>query len=109
MPRKGFLKPSDQRREKRVHALFTEAELLQVQASAGAAGLTVSAYLRACSLGQKPKAKPSRVASEMVRELNRIGVNLHQLLKHANAGNSPHEDSLKNVLKELLAAVKRVA
>lgn len=109
MPRKGFVKPSEYRREKRVHTLFTDAEFIQIQSLAEAAGLTVSAYLRSTALGQKPKPKPSRVASELVRELNRIGVNLNQFVRHAHAGRTPLESAVQNVLDELLLTLIKVS
>jgi hypothetical protein len=109
MPKKGFKKPSENRREKRVHALFTETEHLQVKASAEAAGLTVSAYLRSTALGQTPKAKPSRVASELVRELNRIGVNLNQFLRMEHRGKTPLDDDMRVCLQQLHEALEKVA
>lgn len=109
MPSRGYKKPTEQRREKRVHALFTEAEFCQVQDLAEAAGLTVSAYLRSVALGRRPKAKPTRVASELVRELNRVGVNLNQLTRLAHEGKLPDEQTLESTLDEVLSLVRKVA
>lgn len=109
MPKKGYKKPSEDRREKRVHVLFTEAEFSYAQQAAEAAGVTVSAYLRSTALGQRPKAKPARVASELVRELNRIGVNLNQFLRMFHRGRNPHDADIRFCLQELQDTLAKVA
>lgn len=108
MPKKGFRKPTENRREKRVHVLFTDVEFSEVQTLADAAGMTVSAYLRNTTLGQRPKPKPSRIASELVRELNRIGVNLNQFLRMFHRERTPHDDDIRFCLKELQTALRQV-
>ena len=108
MPKKGFRKPTENRREKRVHVLFTETEFSEVQALADGAGMTVSAYLRNTTLGQRPKPKPSRIASELVRELNRIGVNLNQFLRMFHRDKNPHDADIRYCLNELKLALQEV-
>ena len=108
MPKKGFKKSAEHRRVKRVHVLLTDAEFLEVRTLAEAAGLTVSAYLRSTALGHRPKPKPSRVASELVRELNRIGVNLNQFLRMFHRERTPHDDDIRFCLKELQTVLHKV-
>lgn len=72
---------------------LTPDELAAVEARAKKAGLTRSDYLRRMAVkGHISVAPPPRLDFQLVAELNRIGVNLNQLTRAANAtGQVPPE------------------
>ena len=88
-PRK---KKSDSRGES-VSFRLTPDERAAVEARAKKAGLSRSDYLRRMALkGHITVAPPARLDFKLVAELNRIGVNLNQLTRAANAtGQVPPE------------------
>ncbi len=108
MPTRDYRKPESERRTRCVKTYFTAGEFAQLQEAAEASGLTHAAFVRASSLGTKPKAKPTRVAAESIRQLTAIGNNLNQLTRLAHAGRSPASDLLEVTLHEVLSAVRRI-
>ena len=94
--------PPDARRAV-VQALLTEAEREAVRRAAADSGLTVSAYARRRLLG-RPVAP--LVDGRAQRELNRIGVNLNQLVRAANGGTS--QPDTERLVTEARAAVAEV-
>ncbi|MBO6541615.1 MAG: plasmid mobilization relaxosome protein MobC [Alphaproteobacteria bacterium] len=108
MPRRGFRKPEPDRRHRLVKSYFTADEHRALFARAEATGLTLAAYVRACCLGEHPKAKPTRVAAETIRQLAAVGNNLNQLTRHANAGNLPNGQEVRQVLDQVIAAIVRL-
>lgn len=93
-------KQAAQRRTERLMLNFTPAERDELERQAEAAGLTLSAWCRRCLLGgDRPTeaftglaAPPPPLPSELFNELNRIGINLNQLTRHANThGEIPSE------------------
>ena len=73
-------------------------------------GKPTSTYMREVALGAVPRAKPRRLEQEAVYQLGRIGNNLNQLAYVANAtGRLAAENHLREVLAELLDAVRRIA
>ena len=108
MPARAFRKPEGERRDRCVKSYFTPDEFAQLQMAAEASGMTHAAFVRACALGEKPKAKPSRASAELIRHLTYIGNNLNQMTKIAHAGRAPAEDLLEHTLHELLKAVRRI-
>ena len=76
-----------ERRTRTVGVRVTEAEAEELQERAQAARLSVGAYLRRRGLGQRVRmAARRRLGAELLRELNRIGVNLNQMARAMNAG-----------------------
>ena len=98
--------PPDARRSV-VQALLTAAEREVVRRSAADSGLTVSAYARRRLLG-RPVAP--LVDGRAQRELNRIGVNLNQLVRAANGGTAPSatRPDAEYLVAEARAAVAEV-
>ncbi|AWZ01977.1 mobilization protein MbeC [Rhodobiaceae bacterium] len=108
MPTRDYRKPESERRTRCVKAYFTAGEFAQLQEAAEASGLTHAAFVRASALGEKPKAKPTRVAAETIRQLTALGNNLNQLTKLAHAGQFPVAQALETALGEVLSAVRRI-
>ena len=69
-------------RGSRVHMLLTVAEKARVREAARRGGLSISEYVRRRTLG---RPVTSRVDADAERQLRRIGVNLNQLARVANA------------------------
>ena len=63
---------------------FTPEEWAQVEAWAADASVSPSRYVREATLRRRPQTKPRGVRAEAVRELNRVGVNLNQLVRLAH-------------------------
>ena len=102
---------SDSRGES-VSFRLTPDELAAVEARAKKAGLTRSDYLRRMALkGKISVAPPARLDFKLVAELNRIGVNLNQMTRAANAtGEVPPEVTrlcrrLETIITEAIAPV----
>ena len=102
-------KVEQEKRSEQTKERWTIAELAYVEEQARNAGLSRAEYIRRRSLSLPVRPAPSVGASDpaLVSELNRIGVNLNQIAKYANAGRgSPH--SLAAVQDELHAALAKV-
>lgn len=85
-------------------------ELQAVAQRAHDCGKCLSTYMRTVALGSIPRARPRRIEQEAVYQLARIGNNLNQLAKVANAtGQIRQVRSLEQALKELLDAVRVLA
>ena len=69
-------------RASRVHVLLTVAEKERVREAARRGGLSLSEYVRRRTLG---RPVTSRMDADAERQLRRIGVNLNQLARVANA------------------------
>ena len=69
-------------RASRVHVLLTVAEKTRVREAARRGGLSISEYVRRRTLG---RPVTSRMDADAERQLRRIGVNLNQLARVANA------------------------
>lgn len=87
MPRAGYRKDADHRRVHHVSTYLTSSEREVFVERIKLSGLTKAAYVRAALTGVAPRARPGAVRRELVREVNRIGVNLNQLAKRAHAHN----------------------
>ena len=108
MPRRGYRKPEPDRRHRLVKSYFTADEHSALVARSEATGLTLAAYVRACCLGDQPKAKPTRMAAEAIRQLAAVGNNLNQLTRHANSGKEPDGQEVRRVLDQVVAAIIRL-
>ena len=92
-------RPKGSRRGEKVELRVSAAEKADLRGSAREAGLNVSEYVRRRSLGQPVMARADRETRVLLR---RIGVNLNQLARAANAsGGEVAERQLGNALGHL--------
>ena len=92
-------KTASEVRRFQVHVFLTAAEKARVQGLAGAGGLSVSEFARRRMLS---RPVVPRVDADAERQLRRIGVNLNQLARAANAaGQVEHRSDLDAVVAEL--------
>lgn len=82
-------------------------ELSLIETQAAKAGLSVSDYVRSVSTRRKITPRRSALDDKMLFELNRCGVNLHQIVRSLNFGKSVPND-IADVLDELKAAIAKV-
>nr|AFF18208.1 MobC [Psychrobacter sp. DAB_AL109bw] len=78
-------------RDRYIQIRLTSDEMAEIKKRAG--GITTSSFLRQLALEQpvpQPSPKPTKIVysadPELVREVNRIGININQIAKHANEG-----------------------
>ena len=94
-PKKIRNTPRSEARQRaaRVTVRFLPDEHAELEARAAAAGLSPSAYLRACALGDAgPRARRSptverSLAAQAIAELNKAGSNLNQIARAAGFRN----------------------
>ena len=97
MPAKGHVKPD--RLTRRIKPAFTHAEALALAADAKACGMTNAKFVRALVLSargdatHKPRRKRNRDTNKLADEIHllamqvkRLGTNVNQIAKQANAG-----------------------
>ena len=93
---------------------LTEAEAADLQDRARRAGLSTSAYLRACALGDSgPRAQRAppvnrELLSEALVSLNRVGNNINQIAKHLNSGGHPDHAAMTDARAELIAILELI-
>lgn len=105
----GALSPESKRTE-RLEVRLSPEERQTLGARAQQCGKPVSTFVREVALGSVPRARPGQVDEKAVYHLGRIGNNLNQLARAANAtGRLPDERRLKAALDELVAALRRLA
>ena len=69
-------------------------------------GRPLSTYVREVALGATPRARPHRIEREAVHHLARVGNNLNQLARAANAkGRVELSQRLDEVLGEVIGAI----
>ncbi len=85
----------------------TEAEFMAVKHEAAAVGLSITNYLRQLTL--TGHAVPRRTAADdrLLVELNRIGINLNQVARQANAGGGLNGE-LGSVIARLHGVLEQV-
>lgn len=83
-------------------------ELSFIEAQAVKSGMPVSTYARSALTRRKVAPKRSNLDDKLLLELNRIGVNLNQLMRHINAGRDM-PSSADSVLDELQTALRKVS
>ncbi len=108
MPAIGYRKPDGDRRTCAVKSYLTTQEYAQFSERAKACGMTKAALMRALMVGESPRAKPTRISSEVIHHLGKIGTNLNQLARHANAGRYPSEPILKATLDQITSTITRL-
>ncbi len=85
-------------------------ELRAIRARADDCGKCLSTYMRIVALGSIPRARPRRIEEKAVYQLGKIGNNLNQLAKVANAtGRIDTTSQLNLTLARLLDAVRKLA
>ena len=73
-------------------------------------GKPISTYMRTVSLGSVPKARPGHLERKAIYHLSRIGNNLNQLARTANAtGRLPHARLIEAAIEELTRAIEELA
>ena len=104
-PRKAA---AEQRSERLPDVRVTVAERAYVEAQAALAGLSVTAFCRRAVLGIT--IAPARSASDdrAIAEVNRVGVNLAQILKALHFGKGIPTD-ITDTMAEVRAALERLA
>lgn len=96
-------------RKDRATLRLTDEEWATVQARIRETGRTTGRYLRELVLGTMPRAQTSTVNAAAIRELIRVGNNLNQLAREANAaGDFPTEAHIQAVLDEVLAKIRQL-
>jgi len=101
-PKKIRNTPRSEARQRaaRVTVRFLPDEHAELEARAAAAGLSPSAYLRACALGDAgPRARRSptverSLAAQAIAELNKAGSNLNQIARAVNMEQWPGSSSM---------------
>ncbi|MEP2731321.1 MAG: hypothetical protein ABJN03_19315 [Ascidiaceihabitans sp.] len=83
------------------------SNVLFVDGEAAKASLPVSTYARAVLTRRKVATRQTPLEDKMLFELKRCGVNLHQIVRTLNFGNSVPND-IADVLEELNAAIAKV-
>ena len=98
---------SDKRRRSHMFSIrFSRDEVARAQALCERAGLTLAALIRRALFGTQPPRAARRptinhqAVARRLAQLGKIGSNLNQLARQANAGRYP-TDSLEEALREL--------
>ena len=94
--------PDEKRTERLAGVRLTSAELHHVELMAERAGLPVAEFQRRAILSQNIRARRSRADDRLLVELNRVGVNLHQIVRALNFRQGIPAD-----IAEAIDAVKR--
>ena len=72
-------------------------------------GKGASTYMREVALGSVPRARPRRIEQQAIHQLARIGNNLNQLARVANAtGRIELSRRLEKVLNELIETMRNL-
>lgn len=88
---------------------FLDVEWDRVEKRADACGLPAATYVRKAALGIRLRARRNRTENELILQLCRIGMDLHQLARRADlGGDESTRDELRSTLQEVLAAVRRI-
>lgn len=87
---------------------FSPDEWATVEAKAALAGMTPSRFIREAALGVEVKARRGAEAAQLVHQLGRIGANLNQLARLANARGFFIGDRVEAVLAEVLEAIAKL-
>jgi hypothetical protein len=92
-----------------VSVRMSPVERRAVAERADLCGQCLSTYMRKVALGGIPRARPRRIEQKTVYQLGRIGNNLNQLTRVANAtGAIDCSQRLEAVLNELTEAIRRL-
>jgi hypothetical protein len=98
------------RRPIRVVIRYHTAEAATVRERARICGAPLARYVRQVSLGALPRERRHRATDELIRHLARIGNNLNQLAREANARDRfPMEARIDAAVDELRRAIVHLA
>lgn len=104
----------NRQRGKIVPTRFLPEEHAELEARAAAAGLSPSAYLRACALGDAgPRARRSptverSLAAQAIAELNKAGSNLNQIARAVNMEQWPGTSSVTAAADAVRQAAQQI-
>ena len=88
---------------------FSDEELAALRERARECGRPIARYVRETALGSVPKPRRHAAEQELVRHLARIGNNLNQLAREANAAaRFPADERIEALLAELHAIIGRI-
>ncbi|MEX0409784.1 plasmid mobilization relaxosome protein MobC [Aquibium sp. LZ166] len=104
-PRKA---PDEQRAERLPGVRLTSAERHHVELMAERAGLTVAEFSRRAILGQNVRARRAASDDRAIAEVNRVGANLHQIVRALNFKQGIPRD-IADTMAECRAALERLA
>lgn len=78
-------------RDRHIQIRLSDEEMVEIKKRAG--GISTSRFLRQLALDQpipQPNAKPKKIVHsadpELIRQINRIGININQIAKYLNEG-----------------------
>jgi hypothetical protein len=90
-----------------VRVRLDDTERAQLETRAGARGLSLAAFMRACSLetaGPRARRRPPVDVDLLARtnaDLNRVGNNVNQIAYHLNSGEAPEAVAVVAAMQEL--------
>jgi len=95
-----------ERKDKVVHARFSATEIERIEHAAQAAGMTLSGFLRSLTLegaGVRPffTEADRAVLSLLLVDVKAVGVNLNQLARARNRGESGQSNEEKRVIHDV--------
>ena len=103
-------------KDRRISLRVTDEEYARVNTAAADAGLTLASYARTSLIDtprtrtrRRPRADVSMLA-KLMGELNRIGSNIHQVLRRVNFGDTPVSRDFMEALqghREVISAIRR--
>ena len=96
------------KRCRKVTVRLSEDELARLKKLVDESGWSQEAYLRALIEGVVPAPRPPLDYRAMTRELRRIGVNLNQLARRANAGCELGSDEVGRMCETLDEALSEI-
>lgn len=114
---KGYRKKTSQKRQRTasIEAVLTAEERAEIEERAAAAGLSLSAFIRACALGdagprarRRPVVDTAKLAETHI-ELKRVGNNLNQIAKAINTGHAPPLIEVQRAGEELSLVLFEIA
>ncbi len=88
---------------------LTVDELAHIDEQAANAGLPVSSYARLVLTGRKVAPRQTPIEQALLVELNRSGVNVHQIAKHLNFGKGLPKDITAVIEQHQIALEKVIA
>lgn len=102
-----------ERRSKVVHARFSKTEIERISGAAEEAGMTVSGFLRSLTLeaaGVRPFFTDTdrAVLSLLLSDIKAVGVNLNQLARARNRGETGRSREEKEVIDDVQCVVSIV-
>lgn len=101
-------KNSTQKKNCRLEIRLTKDELYDLTKKARRAGLSKGAFVRRAVNGTEVKEAPSADVPHLISELNRVGYNLNQIAKVANAQQLVDVPLLRKTIGDVQTALKTI-